>query len=398
MPDIIENYIHFTEGLPTPMLFRQWTGIACIAAALERRVWISTARAPLFPNLYVMLVAAPGVGKDQAINQARMLWEETNVLKLAPTNMSRAGLIDALRAADRKALLPDGLYESHPLIICAPELGDFLPAHELGLLGTLNHLYENHKVYRELKRGLGKEILVEYPTINLMAGAQPGYMAELFPESAWSMGTFSRVIMVYQAKGPTVNLFEHSRTDAEFERLRQELITQLRDLTRLRGHMVFDPEAKRLIEAWNSSGAAPVPTHSKLQHYSTRRILHVLKLTIIAAVSRHPESLLVEPDDFIRARDWLLEAEALMPDVFREMLQKSDREVVDELHFYIWNSMIKNSGKGVQTSSIYYFLQQRVPSEKIARIIEVADRAGMISRQAGTEIWIAKPKHEHGVE
>lgn len=399
MSDFITSFLDHTEGAPTPDIYRLWAAISTVAGALERRVWVETARSALFPNLYVMLVGAPGVGKDMAINPVRELWQETHSLHIAPVNMSKAGLVDTLIEAERKFVLPDQLVEYHSLLVVIPELGVLLPAHDLEFLSNLNHIYDNPKVYRERKRGIGKEIQVSKPQLNILAGTQPGYMAELFPESAYSMGFISRMIMIYAAEGPQVSLFE-----ALEERPLAPLVNQLKSFTKLMGKFEWSDEAKAEAERWLKTKCEPIPEHSKLQHYIPRRILHTLKLSMIAAVSR-TGALRIELEDFCRARDWLIEAETHMPDIFREMLQKSDKDIITELHFFVWSQQIKNKGLALPEAALVNFLQQRVPSEKIVRVLEVAERASILMRtispdgpQGPGKFWKARPKHEHGVE
>ncbi len=392
--DWITTYLEYTDGTPSPELFRKWAGISAIAGSLERRVWSSTARSALYPNLFVLLVSSPGIGKSIAIDPVAGLWHGTGKLFVSPKNMSRAGLIDTLRDSSRKVMLNGELLEYTSLQLAVGELGVFIPAHDLDFLSTLNDLYDNPKYYRERKRGIGKEIKVDFPQLNMLAGSQPGYLAELLPEPAWTMGFTSRLIMVYAANGPVVSFFDAQEPRQELE---ETLALSLKENLNLNGAFVWSPEAKEGLESWHKSGAKPVPTHSKLQHYTPRRALHVIKLSMIAAVSRSGE-MLVEHEDFSRARDWLLEAEGLMPDIFREMLQKSDKQIIEELHFYLWQWQVKNKGNGMKSTGMYNFLQNRVPAEKVQRIIELAEKSGIIARQAGSDDWIARPKHDHGLE
>ena len=87
-----------------------------------------------------------------------------------------------------------------------------------------------------------------------------------------------------------------------------------------------------------------------------------------------------------------------MPDIFRAMVGRSDVQIVEELHFFmlaLWN---KSGQKPVSPMSVRHFLHQRVPSDKIERILDSAIGAGVIARVAGTEAFVPRPKHEHGVE
>jgi hypothetical protein len=142
--------------------------------------------------------------------------------------------------------------------------------------------------------------------------------------------------------------------------------------------------------------------HSKLQNYNGRRILQYLKLLMIAAVSRSVLTeleLVIRVDDIERARHWLLEAESFMPDIFREMKSKSDFQLIQELHFAMWTVYSARKKAPIHAEFIHAFLAERVPSEKIAKIIETAINTGMIQRLAGTtDQFSPKALVSYGVE
>jgi len=117
---------------------------------------------------------------------------------------------------------------------------------------------------------------------------------------------------------------------------------------------------------------------------------------MISAVARANE-LVIRLDDVRRAQDWLLAVEQLMPDVFREMVAKSDGQVIQELHFFMWGQWVK-SKKPFHESMLINFLSQRVPSEKVMRVLEIAERSNVVSRDAGSKLYIPKARTDHGVE
>lgn len=392
--DIIDEILAYTNGVSSPDIFRQWSAISCVAGALERRVWTETSRGVLFPNLYVLLVAAPGIGKDQAIEPTLDLWAGTKKFHISPTDISGAALVDILRESDRKLQVGGHLMNFHSLLIGAPELGVLMSAHDLQFLAKLNNIYDNPKFFRERKRGIGKEIQIEKPQLNILAGAQPGFMASVLPEEAWSMGFTSRLIMIYAGSGPSNEIFGAM---PDKSKPRTALVKMLSDCGNMVGQFEWAPEVVALMENWRKAGYTPRPKHSKLQHYIPRRPLHVMKLAMVAAVSR-TQRLKIEVCDFNRARDWLIGAENLMPDIFREMVQKSDTQIIQELHFFMWQAYAKGAKKPIHESMVFHFLQQRVPSEKIDRIVDIACKSNIIVRQAGFPLYVPKPVHEHGIE
>ncbi len=362
---------------------------------MERRVWIETARSKLYPNLYTLLVAPPGVGKSQAISHVTELWYAVKGLHVAPDNVTKPALIDAIGAASRKMVLSEtGLMEFHSLLVASSEFGVLVPAHDLEFLNTLNHIYDNPGNYRENRRSMGdNQVDIRNPQLNILGGTQPAYLANLLPEEAWGMGFTARVLMVYSSKAINVPLFRKQASRApEFKRL----LAGLSRVAGLYGAMTFSPEAEVYIEKWAEDGCKPVPDHSKLANYTSRRILHALKLSIVAAVAAGSPTIRVQ--DFERGRGWLLAAEATMPDIFREMVGKSDVQVIDELHYFCWTLWVKEKNP-IHVSRLIHFLQHRVPSEKIMRVIEVAEKANILERMAGTtDTYKPRPKHEHGME
>ena len=404
--DFISQFLAFTDGMVSPPIFRLWAGIALMAGALERRVWLRAGKFTTFPSLYTLLVAPPGVGK-QIIDVVRDLWTETTepgskipAFHVAPDSVTKASLVDSIAGAKTSMLTPQGpMYTYQSLLVGAEEISVLIPAYDMEFIGVLNALYNNKSSYKERRRtGTVRELAIENPVLNMLCGAQPSYLAHTLPEEVWNSGISRRMLMVYCGEVPIHNIFEVPEDDAD---MRLGILQRLSRARSLYGQMRWEPEANEHMAKWHMSGGPPAPTHSKLAAYVRSRTQHVLKLTIISAISRSSE-MIIRLCDVERAIAWLLEIELLMPDIFREMIGRSDSQVLEEMHYYvqeIWIKRMRRDPKGVHGSAIVHFLSQRVPSEKIHRIMDIAERSNVIARVAGTtDNWIPKPKHDHGVE
>jgi len=343
--------------------------------------------------MFILLVSPPGVGKSEAIFHTNELWYATKDLHVAPDNLTKAALIDALASADRKHLVEGGIMEYHSLQVACSEFGVLVPAHDLEFLSVLNHIFDNPRGYREKRRTNNLSIDIIHPQINILAGSQPGFLASLLPEEAWSMGFTSRLIMVYAGIAPMVELFDElpPRDD-----LFQTLTSDLKSFTNLIGEFTWEESAKHDLQAWVRERMPPIPEHSKLANYIPRRIIHTLKLCMVAAVARSGE-LHITSEDLDRAKGWLLGAELVMPDVFRGMSLKSDAQLLMDLHWFMWKIWIVKKAP-IHQSRLVEFLSDRTTSDKIFRVLEVAERSNMIIRQAGTELYTPRPRHEHGME
>jgi len=391
--DWIELFLEWTDGIPSPKIFRQWSAICTIAGALERRVYIISAGRLLYPNMYVLLVGSPGVGKTEAINYVNKLWMEARELHVAPHDVTKAALIDELARASRKIITGETrLLEYNSLVVAADEFGVLVPSHDLEFLSTLNRIYDNPDQHRQSRRGLEQQIDIINPQINLIGGVQPAYLANLLPEEAWSMGFMSRVVMVYSAHKIT----QDWKLDDEASLMGQAphqsaLVSRMREMLKMNFRMRWNEDAKHVASSWDQQ---PIPEHPKMEHYLPRRHLHIFKLCIISAISRGSD--VIDVLDFNRARDWLLEVEQVMPDIFREMVQRSDAQVMDEMHMFAWREWAKDR-KPVSEMRLINFLKTRATTEKIPRILDMAVRSGMFEAN-GLGLFTPRPKHEHGVD
>lgn len=391
--DWISDYMEYQRDIASPEIFRLWSAISALGAALERRVSISTSVGPIFPNLFVLLVAPPGVGKSQAIGPVQALWRATKKLFVAPNSVTKAALIDALDRAKRVIVDPnEGPMQYNSLNVASSEFGVLVPMHDLDFLSVLNDIFDCPATFQEERRHMENQVDIINPQISILAGTQPGFLSSLLPEEAWLQGFTSRLIMVYAGTAPKMKLFGPKRDRKEREWA--SLVHRMTEMTNLMGDIGITEEAQEAIESWYDSGCPPVPEHSRLIHYTNRRILHLLKLCAISCVSRGSD-LQVDAKDVERSLSWLLAAEAQMPNIFREMAQRSDSQILQELHLFMWQIWAK-SKKPIDETIMYEFLSQRMASDKIERLVSIAEKSGFIAQDKTVspdgKHWVPRPK------
>lgn len=396
--DLLGLFMDYTDGVPTPDQFRRWSGISLIAGALERRVWIGTGRGVSYASLYVLLVAMPGVGK-KVIEVVEELWQSLNepgtsrqALRLAPHNVTKASFIDALVKAKQVRVPPIGQAMTyHALNIASEEFSVLMPNYDNEFINTFNKLWNNPANYFETRRtGTAKEVAVDAPMINLLAGYQPALMATTFPEEAWTSGWSRRLIMVYAGEPVFKDLFY---TPPQLDQQRLEILRRLGQITQLFGEFKFNQEGYDYIKKWDfvgkGLGGPPIPTHTKLaQTYCRSRTELVVRLCLTSAVSRgaglNGTAKTVTLADVKRSIYWLTEAERDMPDIFQAMTGRSDSQILDELHYYAVAQFGRRKNEPLPRSLLMRFLAERVPSDKIERVMAAALSAGYLDRMAGT--------------
>lgn len=381
MPRVLSSWIQGFEQYiapkGSPKLFGRWTGIFTLAAAMERKCFVDTPKGRLFPNLYAILVGPAGAGKTVAADVAYEMMLHLEDHHIAPTSITKASMMDALERAERHIIRPQdtpSVIDFHSLTIMSNELGVLIPAYENDFINVLTDLYDG-KRYSESRRTTKREFELRAPQFNILAATTPSYLNNLLPEGAWDQGFISRTMLIYSGRGESVDLFEEEALD---KTLYGGLVHDLREIGAAYGRFKFAPQAIEQFRAWMKAREEPAPDHPKLQHYASRRQAHLLKLCMIASISSSDEFIVTE-DHFVEAFDWLTEAEAYMPDIFRSMVMGGSSKIIDETWHFAFEWWKKKGGdKPIPQPLIYEFVAQRAPSHEVARLIENMERIGIL--------------------
>jgi hypothetical protein len=309
--------MQITEGIHSPPIFRLWAGLVTIAGVLQRRVYTYTEAStdPLYPNLYVILAGSPATGKSVIIRETKKLWSKINGLYVASDNFTKASFIAELQNSPRAFMnWSDDINVFCSLAAPVREFGVFVPRYDTEFLSVLSDIFDNLDKYTEPRISVpGRS--VDKPGLNIIAGVVPDTLGDMFPEIAWSQGFTARFIFIYSEviKFSNASYFKKRvATDAT------TLVPALERFFDLGGEFEWSSEAQEAHIAWLDTGQPGAPDHSRLRHYATRRSVQLVKLAMISSVSAG-RNLYVDIEDYERAHEWLAEAEAVMPDVFRAM-------------------------------------------------------------------------------
>lgn len=373
----IDSFIEHTANIQSPEIFRRWSAITTIGAALERKVWVVLSGGEVYPNVYTVLVGPPGSGKGETIKQARDFWRGLKDHHKSPTSLSKAALIDSLHLAKRRIIRPGSnpeYTEFNSLYIISGELGVLLPSYDNDFMNVLTDLYDC-QVYHERRRTKELDIEIPHPQFNILAGTTPSYLNGVMPEGAWNQGFISRVFMVYSGAKPPSDLFEST----DESNLSTDLQSDLELIGRQFGKIGFTSAARDIIRAWHMAGGEPIPEHPKLAHYVSRRSVHLIKLCMIAAASRG--RMTIDLEEFQTALDWMTEAEHTMSDVFLSM-GRGDTAVIEDTWYYLYQTFIKEK-KAIAEPRLIEFLLGRTPEHNVMKIIEMMVRAKLIIAEYG---------------
>lgn len=371
----VDGFMDYTSVITSPRIFLTWAAYSAIAGALERRTWIAIAGQKLYPNTMVLLLSPPGVGKSNAIKEVHALWSKTGGFNVAPNGMTKAAFIDQLLDKIRSFSYDGREYMTHPLLIAVTEFGTLLPKYDTEFLNVINNIYDCEEIPFADRTRKGGLITVDRAHLSLIAGTQPSYLGEILPESAYGMGFMARMIMVYAGEKPKKKLF--GKSAEKDEKLAISLRKDMKSISKLVGPFEVEEAAQDFIEDWDENIERDAPTHPKLHNYIPRRVMHSCKLAMSVSAARTDE-MVITLDDFLKAKDLLLEAEALMPEIFKEMVTSQDASELEEIHRFLFTFCNRMGVESVPEHDFQHYISKKVPVNKIDYFIKTLISSGMV--------------------
>lgn len=324
LSDWIDGYMALTKKSAAPENFLKWTAISTIAAALQRKVWLKRGYYKTYPNLYILLVAEPAVGKGIAMSHARELLD-VNDITLCPGTTSKSALIDAFTVAmDIVEDKNTGEVITHSsLTLFAPEIGTFFLNGDPSLILALTDIFDGGMssgggLYdKTIAHG---DRIIENIFFNFLGGLTPKTLQELLIRGVIEGGLSSRIIYVYTPRGRKEEAFPI--ITREMMEIKSYLTEDLSEIKDIRGEYNLTDSYKEIYKTWHDFFIQPEnfpikdPTFSA---YCKRRVtLHAPKLALIMSASES-NSMEISAEHHIRAVKALEEVENGVQYIFSGM-------------------------------------------------------------------------------
>lgn len=340
LDDWIKGFLAYTENSEPPLMFRKWTAISCIAAALQRKVRVDWgASLTFYPNLYIVLVGPSATGKGTAMNPGLSILSEIPAIRLSAQATSLQALIRHLKDTNLTDIDMDtGMQQFHSsLTVFSKEFTVFLGYHNRELMAALCDWYDCDRkwVYETISRKR-EEIVGVW--VNMIAATTPDLIRSSLPIESIGGGLTSRIIFVYEkVSGKLVTL----PTETSGERqLFVDLMADLEQISMLSGRFGWTEGFANEWDKWCRENCfnPPFKDH-KFDGYNGRRRVHLMKLSMISAVSHGYNGLVLTTDDLENAVTMLDEVEENMGQVFSGVGRSQISDIVHQVTSFL---MIRN--------------------------------------------------------
>lgn len=303
----IKGYLAYTHSNEAPEEFHLWMALTTIAGVLRRNVWFDMGYFTVYPNLFTVLVSPPGrCKKSTAMRLSREFLRKVDGINFTSDSISRERLIQ-----DLSQCLKD---DQSPMTAYSSEFASLLTTSGMDMVVFLTDIYDSPSEWSH-KTKMGGTQKITAPYLNLAGGTTPDWIARSLPLDTVGIGLTSRILFVYQDT-PRVRPWRPVLSPEQIK-LGDLLTYDLRQISTLQGQFQMTPDADKIYEAWYVARLENPNTlgDPRLNGYFERKPVHVLKIAMVIAASRH-DDLLITVEDLQLAWELLEATEAKMPKVF----------------------------------------------------------------------------------
>lgn len=353
--DWIDKYLQVTKTVPSPEIFRRWSAIATISAALQRRAYLVVRGERLFCNMYVLLVGPPATGKTRAIRSGHELIRKYSTMRLLPAKTTGSKVIANVVASFQTYADASGMATMCAVSGFFDEVVNFIAPKDYDFMAQLTDWYDSPKQWAYDTRARGEE-KAENLYLSFVGGTTPRTLANMLGSQAFGMGFTSRLNIIFSEDTIETDPF----ADVGEVNL-DPLVPGMERFTGFCGEFTISEAAKDLVRQWVTGGMHPLPADSRFAEYNPRRWLHWLKLAMIHAIAAGVTE--VDTQHIAKAKETLLEAEFVMPLALEYLGNNPMAEAVKNLHMWAMTDYITNKRTPISEGRILRKLMADVPQQ-----------------------------------
>ena len=380
----LRAYMVFTTDSESPDSFHFWSGVATIAGALRRRVWIDMRKFQWTPNFYIILVGPPGIAtKSTSIRTGMRLLENVPGLQFGPPSLTWQALADSLAAAIEHMKLEkagpageDVFVPMSCLTISVSELGTFLKIDDSALVDVLVDLWDGQLASWGHKTRTNGAVEIKNPWLNIIGCTTPAWLKAHFPDHLIGGGLTSRIVFVYgDQKRKLIPYPDEVLPHADYKDLERKLLEDLIAISTMQGPISLSADARAWGRKWYEHHWSTRPAHLASDRYSgylARKQTHIHKLAIICSASRS-NSMVITEEHLREANDLLDAVEPHMLKVFESIGAVDEAKHTAEIVAFVRTH-------GWQTSDDLWRLVMNTMNQRdFGEALKAAVRGGMLT-------------------
>lgn len=383
--DFISAYFNYARDNYLPDQYHLWTGYSILAAALERKVWFQhNIRRTTFPNMFVMLVGDPGIGKSSAIDVGmdilRQVKGSEGDINLLPDQVTEAAFYVAAQRG--KSFNHSGLIYTHMSSYLSISEGSNSLKEITGggnILSALTAFYDCQKVWVKKTVGRGDESF-ENICMNLLVGCTFVHLRDMIPQKHMMGGFASRNIYVVH-KGLLIRKSKLISEDNRDEATERKLVADLTRIHSLKGGFRAEPAFEKDYEAWIPANDLYVQQikSPRAQALLARTGINTLKLSMLISASES-DDMILRKEHWEKAVSLIGEVNLKLDHVLTASQDKNEQGSITSMIL----QYVKHKGPQSFSSIRSHMLQQGVEISRTEKTLHELANGGGLKQVLGT--------------
>jgi hypothetical protein len=376
----VDSYVELMEDTEPAKIFDIWTGYSVVAAALRRKVSLQLGRLVYHSNIYVVLVAEPGVArKTQAIKYGTGFLTPIPDIKMSSDSATKEAMTDDIEGALDRTILESGEEFGHSsLNIVSKEFESFLgqKKENTRMLTALTDLFDCPDEWSSRTRH-GKSAKIVRPWVNLLAATTPESLANSLPASAVGGGLTSRILFIWADKKKK-SVAIPFMTEANVK-LKEKLEFDLYQISRLAGEYSMTSQCMKNWVEWyddydEDESGIRVCTDKSFSGWYSRKPTYIIKVAILCAAAES-NKLVIEWKHIERAISDISMVEHCMGNAFKAIGRSEISGDVDAVM-----QIIKSFGI-ISEKKLMTMIWRDVDNTKFENVIGTCLKTGKVRRE-----------------
>lgn len=387
--DFLSLYMQYVSNSEAPDHIHFWCAVGAVSGALGRRCWMDLGNFDFTPNMYIVLVAPPGVvAKSTTISTAVSLLREVDGIRFGPDIATPQALLDYFTEAADFFEIDGKIHRHASLFVESSEFGNLFRNKEDVLSNLLISLWDGKRgIFQKSTRSHGKQN-IENPLLTILGATTPSWISHHISEQMLSGGFISRCVFPYASKKQRLIAYPQG-SSPEVARVREafrtKLISQLKEIRAMSGPFRMSKSAQAFGEAWYEDHFARPPLNYdsvRFSGYRERKQVHAHKLAM--CLSAGESSSMVIEENHLRLALTMLDAMELdFGSIFTSVGQTSASRHVNVLIHYV------HLRGHVKLSEAYGVVHKYFPSAALfGDVLRGCIDAGYLDKTSGPDPWL----------
>jgi hypothetical protein len=204
-----------------------------------------------FPNLYILLVAPPGIIQKSSTADLGLtaLLKKVPGINFGPSTMTWQALYDAFACVGEAIDIDEKTQITQSaLVINSSEFGITLNPKDTEMVDQLVHIWDGREMRKRTRKD--GELLIPTPCLNIIACTTPSWIAENMPRYLIGGGLTSRMLFVYGEEKARYIAYPALHIPSDYDERQGKLVRDLERISLLKGPFKLTKEAMTWGEAW----------------------------------------------------------------------------------------------------------------------------------------------------